>query len=359
MKGAWKRAGFYSDIHANDVTQQGEFETVVCYEMRTGRLCWEHRHEASLYAVEGGHGPRATPTISLGRVYALGATGILNCLDGATGRCIWSTNILEDNQVMNRLFGMAGSPLVLEPYVIVSPGGQGSSLVAYDCETGKKVWAGGTGQASYSSPQYATICGEPQVLIFDGEGIQGHRLGTGERRWGYPWVSNPAEKNNVCQPVIFDDDATDDVTRVFIASGYGQGCALLEVDRSEDDFGVQVVWRNRNLKAKFSSVVSRDGHIYGLDERILVCLDLETGKRVWKRGRYGFGQLLLVGDLLVVQAETGDVALVEASSAEYREVARIAALEGRTWNHPVLSGPLLLVRNDHEAACYEVPVSEE
>lgn len=338
--------------------QHGEFETVVCYELRTGRPCWEHHDRASLWAVEGGHGPRATPTIHGGRVYAVGATGILNCLEGSTGHRLWSVNILEDNDVQNCLFGMAGSPLIVEPYVIVSPGGQGSSIVAYDQLTGKKIWANGSGQASYSSPQYADVCGEPQVLIFDGEGIDGHSLAGGTRRWRHPWVSNPAEKNNVCQPVVIDDDLTDESTRVFIASGYGQGCILLEVQRNGEQFSVRELWTNRNLKAKFSSVVTRDGYIYGLDERILVCLDLASGKRAWKQGRYGFGQLMLVGNLLLIQAESGDIALVDAASDGYREFDRIAALNGRTWNHPVLAGHFLLVRNDREAICYELPTEE-
>ena len=267
--------------------------------------------------------------------------------------------MLKDNNVENRLYGMAGSPLVAKSLVIVSPGGDGSSLVAYDIETGEKIWSAGSGQASYSSPQPAVIGGEAQVIIFDGEGLRGHDLRSGARRWAHPWISNPAERNNVCQPVVLNDETDDGASRVFVASGYGRGCALLEVRRADEQFVVHELWSSRNLKAKFSSVVVRGGHVYGLDERILVCVDLETGHRAWKRGRYGFGQLLLIDDLLLIQAETGDVAMVGASPSHYQELSRFAALKGRTWNHPVLAGSLLLVRNDREAACFELPLSED
>jgi outer membrane protein assembly factor BamB len=126
---------------------------------------------------------------------------------------------------------------------------------------------------------------------------------------------------------------------------------------SEPDIEVTPIWQNRNLKAKFTCVVFRDGHVYGLDERILTCIDVATGKRKWKRGRYGHGQLALVNDVLVIQAEPGEVCLVEARPDQFREIARLSALSERTWNHPVISGRYLLVRNDREAACFELKLS--
>ncbi len=125
------------------------------------------------------------------------------------------------------------------------------------------------------------------------------------------------------------------------------------VEEARDRF----LWESRGLKAKFSNVVYAGGFLYGLDDGILVCLDPESGERRWKRGRYGHGQIMLVDDLLLVLGEDGTVALVEASPEAYREVSRFPALEGKTWNHPALAGPYLLVRNDHEAACYELPLA--
>ncbi len=334
--------------------QRGEYETVVCYELRTGHEVWTHADETCFEEITSGKGPRATPTIHNGHVFALGATGILNCLEGADGRRVWSVNILEDNEAENALFGMCGSPLVLNGLVVVNPGGAAGSLVAYDEQTGERVWSGGKAAASYSSPQYADFRERPQVLNFNADGISGHDASNGVVLWHHPWVSQPNERNNVCQPVVLPGDG-ERPNAVFISSGYGQGCAVLELIETKGRFEVRERWRNRNLRAKFSSVVRRDRHIYGLDNTILACIDLDTGDCCWKGGRYGYGQLVLADDLLIVQAESGDVALVEATPEQYHERAIFPALDQRTWNHPVVCGDMLLVRNDQEAACYRLP----
>lgn len=334
--------------------QRGDYENVVCYELRTGREVWIHADLTSFNEVTSGKGPRATPTIVGGRVFSLGATGILNCLDGATGERLWFADILADNNAKNTLFGMSGSPLVINNLVIVCPGGRNASLAAYDVDTGRRVWTGGDAGASYSSPQYASFVEFPQIISFNAEGLFGHALDSGAVLWSFHWVSNPAERNNVCQPVVIEGNP-EHPYQVFISSGYGQGCALLEIIHHGESFEVRERWRNLNLKTKFSSVVRRGRHVYGLDDKILVCIDLATGNRCWKRGRYGYGQLVLANDLLVIQAETGEVVLVEASPERHRELAKFAALDHRTWNHPVVSGDILLVRNDREAACYQLP----
>jgi outer membrane protein assembly factor BamB len=153
--------------------------------------------------------------------------------------------------------------------------------------------------------------------------------------------------------------------RVFVSSGYGIGCKLFQIARDEDNqLKATLVWETPRLKAKFTNVVHRDGYIYGLDDGVLVCLDLANGQRKWKRGRYGHGQVILVDDpeirdengLLLVSAESGDVLLVEVNPNESKELARFPTLASKTWNNPALAGQYLLVRNDREAACYELPL---
>ena len=336
--------------------QRRENEVVVCYEVSSGREVWVHRDRVRFHEPTSDAGPRATPTIDGGRVYALGATGILNCLNGGTGARLWSVNILETHDVENRIFGMVASPIVMDGLVIVCPGGVGSSVVAYDAQTGKEIWSGGDADASYSSPQSAVLLGSRQVLNFNAEGLFAHDVTDGAVLWSLPWISNIEERNNVCQPLVLPPENDETEAHLFLASGYGVGCARLAVRRDGGRFSVRKVWANRHLKPKFSSVVVRDGFVYGLDGPVLTCLDLETGQRQWKAGRYGCGQLLLVDDLLLVQMESGAVALVGASPAGHRELGRFTALDDRTWNHPVLSGPFLLVRNDREAACYELKI---
>ncbi|MFN0018667.1 MAG: PQQ-binding-like beta-propeller repeat protein [Pirellulaceae bacterium] len=339
--------------------QRKEEEAVVCYEVRTGREVWVHRDKAHFYEATGDEGPRATPTIHNGRVYALGATGILNCLEGNSGKRLWKVNILEESGATNRLFGMAGSPLVVDDQdrtlVIVTPGGKGSAVAAYDAASGNRVWHGGVSDPSYSSPQLAEICGRRQVLSFNADGLFAHDLQNGSVLWSVPWISNPAERNNVCQPVPWASADNGRPDSVFISSGYNMGSALFEISREGSGYFVVERWTNRALKAKFSSVVLHQGHIYGFDGASLACVELATGERKWKAGHYGYGQLVLAGSNLLVQLEAGEIALVEGAPDSHREISRFTALDGRTWNHPVLAGNLLIVRNDREAACFELP----
>ena len=328
--------------------QEGDTEKIVCYDLKTGSLKWSHGDPARFQTPPAGVGPRATPTIAGNRVYTLGATGLLNCLDFATGKSIWSTDIIRDNQSKVADWGISGSPLVINDLVVVSAGGiEGRSLAAYHKDTGKFMWGGGNDSAGYSSPQLRALAGIPQILIFNYKSVVSHDTGTGRVLWRFAWPS----AESVAQPVPLPDD------RLLVSSGYGIGSKLLHIQRDIDGkLKANLLWESRGLKAKFTNVVYRDGYIYGLDDGILVCLDISNGKRTWKKGRYGHGQMILVEDLLLLQAESGDVVLVEANSTSHVELGRFSALVGRTWNNPTFAAPYLLVRNDREAACYELPL---
>jgi outer membrane protein assembly factor BamB len=328
--------------------QRGEIEMVTCYEASTGRLRWHHDDTTRFSNAVSSDGPRATPTIRDGRVYALGGTGRLHVLDLATGRVIWEVDVGEEAGASIPEYGVSHSPLVLDDVVVVAAGGsRGGSLVAYDRETGERAWSGGSGSAAYSSPVLVELAGRDQILVFNQEGLWGHDPAGGEVLWNVEW---PDGTQRVSQPVVVGDD------RVFLSSGYGVGGKMFRVSvDGQGSSAVEMLWESLSLKAKFTNVVHRDGFLYGLDDGILACVDVETGERRWKGGRYGHGQIILAGDLLLVQAEDGDVFLVEAVADAHRELGRLAALDGKTWNHPALAGRRLLVRNDREAACYELP----
>jgi outer membrane protein assembly factor BamB len=175
----------------------------------------------------------------------------------------------------------------------------------------------------------------------------GHDPTDGHMLWRYPWGEERWPK--CTQPVVLDGD------RLLLAASFNAGTVLLQIKSGEKgQFSAAEVWKNRNLKSEFSNVVVRAGFIYGLDDGILVCLDATSGQRKWKDGHYGHGQVLLAGDLLLIQTETGPVALVEASPDGFQEVGRLQALTAKTWNPPALAGDLLLVRNDQDAACYRL-----
>ena len=331
--------------------QQEELELVTAYHLRTGDLIWRHEDRTRYETFIAGVGPRATPTIAGGRVFALGATGILNCLDLENGKRIWSRNIASDNDALIPEWGFSGSPLVLDNKVIVCAGGVSErSLVAYAVENGEFIWGGGTARAHYSSPFLTVLKGTQQVLIFNAQGIDSHDPQAGTLLWHHPWkLGHP----HVAMPVVLPNE------RIAVSSGYGTGCELIELKRADDgSFTPTTVWKSLRLKAKFTNFIHHQGYLYGLDDGVMVCIDADDGSLRWKKGSYGHGQQILVEGLLVVTAENGDIVLLEPVPEENRELERLPALDGKTWNPPALAQEYLVIRNHMEAACYRLPVAE-
>lgn len=335
--------------------QRGEDEnkeSVTCYEVATGKLRWAYATPGRFSAALAGVGPRATPTIHEGKVYALGALGHFVCLDGETGKPIWHRNIVADNGARLPQWGKSSSPLIHENAVIVSAGGpDGKSLVAYDKLDGKLLWSAGDDASSYSSPTLFTLGGVPQIVIVNQQTVSSHDPSDGHILWQHVWPDKDVPSPNVSQPLAVGDD------RVLMSKGYGVGSALWQIKHDGDNWSVEQLWRNNNMKTKMTNAVVRDGFVYGLDEGILSCIEVASGAKKWKKGKFGHGQVLLVDDLLLVQSEQGDVALVEARPEAYKELTRFTAVSGQSWNCPALSGHKLLVRTDQEAACYELPAA--
>jgi outer membrane protein assembly factor BamB len=293
------------------IEQRRDREAVVCYDAATGGEVWVFSYPADFQESMGGPGPRATPTIAGTDVFSLGAVGDLVCLDLRTGKKKWNVNILADNA--NIMWAMSGSPLVYQNMVIVNAGAQtpasrGKALRAYDRSSGSLIWASGDTRAGYSSPMLATLAGKLQILLFDADCIAGYDPRDGARLWKKDWPG--FQGVNVAQPLVVHGD------RIFVSRSYDVGAgAMLKI--TEKDGGWQVpdppLWENRYLRCKFTSPVLYKDHIFGLDEGIMVCLDVKTGKRLWRGGRYGHGQILLSGGLILVLAEDGKLVLVEAA----------------------------------------------
>ncbi len=335
-----------ADGRAFTIEQRRAQEVVAAYDVETGRELWKHGWDSEFRESMGGDGPRATPTWHDGRVYALGAAGELRCLDAKTGKLLWNRNILRDNAAENLQWGMSASPLIVDDKVVVLPGGtSGKSVVAYHRLTGAPVWKALDDEASYTSPMLVTLAGRRQILVVTMSRAVG-LAEDGALLWEYPWRNGSGI--NVAQPIVTGPN------RFFISAGYGKGAALVEVTGSGKSFAARAVWENNSMKNKFQSSVLHNGYVYGLDEGILTCIEVATGERKWKGGRYGYGQLLLAGDHLIVITETGELVLVRAAPDQHTEVARFQAIEGKTWNVPAISNNRLLVRNTTEMACYSL-----
>ena len=337
--------------------QVGDDERVTCLDIATGQTLWSHSERTRFSEWQGGDGPRATPTVQDGRVYAMGGTGILLCLDAATGRLVWRRSVLEENGLSNLIWGTSSSPLIIDGLTVITGGrGSGAVLYAYRSSDGSPAWKSGEGDASYASPILATLAGRRVILSNNATSLTAHDPTTGRILFDHAWGGSKWPKAS--QPVVLPGD------RVFVSGGYGMGCQIIQVktgeagsDRATGALKTETAWKGITMKTQFNSPGLRNGYVYGLDDGLLACVDATTGRRIWKDGRFGSGQTLIVGDTVVVQNENGTVHACAASPDGFRELGQIAALSSKTWNQPAVAGRYLLVRNDREAVCWELPAA--
>jgi outer membrane protein assembly factor BamB len=330
--------------------QRGPNECVICYDAETGREIWVQEIEARFSDPLGGPGPRATPQLANGSLFVHGADGDLLKLNPVSGKIIWQTNIGETAGRKPPEWGFSSSPLVMNDVVVVHAGGEGNKgTLAFDTETGALKWSAPAGDHSYSSPQSATLAEEELVIMMTNAGMRLLNPINGEVRLNYDW---PHRGYRALQPQVVKDN------HILLATDMGTGTRLIKISEAGQSLEAEDIWSTRNLKADFNDFVVFDGNLYGFDGGLFACVDLDTGDRQWKGGRYGKGQVLLLEDsgLLFISSERGQGVLVKATPEEHIELATTPLLKGKTWNHPVVVGDRLFIRNAEEAACYRLPV---
>lgn len=322
--------------------QRGEEEVVSCYNLATGEPVWKHGDAARFWESNAGAGPRGTPTLSNGRVYALGATGILNALDARDGSVTWSRDAAADTGAKLPVWGFSGSPLVIGDTVVVAVSG---ALAAYDAATGNPRWLNRAEGDSYSSPHLAKIEGVEQILMLNKTGAVSVSPADGKLLWEHAWQGYP-----IVQPALTADGD------ILISVSDSGGTRRIAVAHGAGKWTTEERWTSIGLKPYFNDFVVHKGHAFGFDGSYLASMDLKSGKRKWKGGRYGSGQLVLLPDqdLLLVLSEKGELALAKADPDQFTELAQLPAIEGKTWNHPVLAGDVLLVRNGEEMAAFRL-----
>ena len=377
----------FAVVNGSAVTQEqrSDEECVVCYNVANGNVQWNYsvprRHEDTVGM--GKPGPRATPTIDEGNVYAVSATGILDCLRGNDGTSIWSANVPElvgidqiykvnstgnkySEETSTLAWGRSHSPLIYQDKVIV-PGGslpstdenfetnksKAATLLAFDKKTGELVWRGGSRMVAYGSPIITTVLGKEQIVLIAEDHAVGHDPETGEELWAFERAGQSNAAANCSQVTPISE------TQLLFSKGYNAGGELVEVSRDEatGKYSVESVKKDsRILKTKLTSPVIHDGHLYSLSDGYLECVQIEGLKRKWKkRGRFGNGQVLLVGDDLLVHSEGGVLYMIETNPNIYQELDKIKTIEGVCWNTLCLYRDMLLVRSELEAACIKLP----
>ena len=351
----WRREigpGWSSFIGVGDYLftqeQRGDAELVSCYRADTGAPVWQ-QGETVLFDDAMGLGPRATPVFHEGRLYTQGATGLLQCLDAATGEVLWHRQLTEDGDTEVPAFAFSSSPLVVDNLVVVfTAGNAGKSVIAYHQETGEIAWSAGPKDEGYASPQLSVVAGIPQILIASNFGMQGFAAEDGTVLWQHPW---DIETNPRCvQPAVWKEE-------YILFGGTGtSGSRLLHVTRENETWTVAEAWYQKRFGPYFNNGILYKNHYYGYDDVRLACITMETGERAWTGDRYG-GQLIFIEamEMLLLLSERGDLALVRAVPDRFEEVARFTALNGKTWNHPIIHHGKLYVRNSEEAACFELP----
>ncbi len=343
--------------------QAGDEEVVGCYALTTGKELWRRSFPGRHAEPLGGVGPRSTPTWHNGKVFVQTGCGIAASLEGATGEVLWQVDLIKlgfESQKSSESaiqWGRSGSPLIANhegrDLVILPRGGRPGaskpiSLIALNGETGEEVWSGGETQISYASPTLIEFDGMTQVVSVNEGNVSGHDLGSGALLWKEDWPSRSNADACASQPVPLGDGY------VLLGKGYAAGSKLIRVTRGSEGEGkwnVETVWKNaRVLKTKLTSAIYADGKLFGLNDGILECIEPMTGERVWRAGRYGQGQVLVVNHQLLVTSEGGMLILVDAKSGKKRFEQQV--LDGVCWNYPAVAGPFVLMRNGSEMACF-------
>ncbi|MBI9069651.1 MAG: PQQ-binding-like beta-propeller repeat protein [Salinivirgaceae bacterium] len=321
--------------------QRGEEEMVSCYHLESGEPIWQHTDSARFWDSHAGAGPRSTPTLTDSLICSQGATGIVNVMKSIDGSVLWTRNAAEDIQDTIPGWGYCSSPVIVDSILVTAISG---TLIAYNLLTGDMLWTGAEGGENYSSPHLASIEGIKQILYSNPKGTTSFEPNTGKVLWERKW-----EMSAIVQPAITESGD------ILISEGYKKAIHKISVTKQNENWKIKEHWTSTNIKPDFNDLVTHKGFIYGFEGLSLTCIDLKDGERKWKNGRFG-GQIILLADqdLLIVVTEKGKLLLADANPEEFKKLAEIPAIKGKTWNHPVLVKDILLVRNMNEMVAYKL-----
>lgn len=329
----------------------GTDEKVFALNERDGRPGWSVSTGGGAYRDGTGDGPRCTPTVDGDRIYALGALGDLVCLDARTGQRRWHKNVLKEFGGNAGHWGICESPLIDGDKVIVTPGGRGATLVALNKNNGDEIWKSRV--PSDPGPGYASaiaieVGGVRQYVNFTARGLIGVRANDGE----FLWQSNSSANGTAnCSAAVFHDN------HVFYGSGYGTGGSCLRLESNGNTTRADEVYKTKDMKNHHGGMVVVDGFLYGCDEQILTCIDMLSGKVMWKERSPGKGSITFADGMLIVRNEQGPVTLVEANSQRYVEKGQFDQpnrSRRQAWAYPVVANGHLLLRDQETLLCYDL-----
>lgn len=351
----WKATGAgiaYSSFSSSNgrlftLGARGDTEYVIAFDAATGKKLWEVPN-GRRFRNEMGDGPRSTPTIDGDRVYAFGGSGDLTALEPATGKRIWSINVVDKFGGSTPYWGYSESPLVYGDRIILNAGGRRASVVAINKVDGSTLWQNHNDDAAYSSPVLLRTGSLAQIVFFTGIRALAVDPRDGRLLWSYNKVSNNTA--NIATPVVRG-------TKVFFSSDYGTGAALLDVKAAGNIASATEVYFTREMRNHHASSVLVGDHIYGFNSSILTALKFDTGEMTWRHRSVGKGSLIYADERLYLYGEDGTVGLAEATPAGYRERGRFSiapSTSNPSWSHPIITNGKLIVRDQDNVYAYLV-----
>ncbi|HET8774078.1 MAG TPA: PQQ-binding-like beta-propeller repeat protein, partial [Thermoanaerobaculia bacterium] len=278
---------------------RGNTEYVLAFDAASGKRIWEVAH-GRRFSNDRGDGPRATPTVDGDRVYAFGASGDLTVLEAASGKVVWTANVLSKFGGSNISWGLSESPLILSDRILVNAGGRGASIVALRKTDGSLIWRSQSDEPGYSSAVLQDVGGIRQAIFFTGERALGVDVSDGRLLWSYNRVANRTA--NIATPIVRGD-------RVFLSSDYGTGAALLAITADGARVNAREVYFTNEMRNHHASSVLVGDHLYGFSSTILTAMHFETGRQVWRDRSVGKGSLIFADDRLYLFSENGVVGL--------------------------------------------------
>ena len=331
------------------IEQVGEQESLIARSLGDGTEQWKVNEPTKSYDMLSGTGPRSTPTIHDGKIYSLFSNGRLACVEASNGSINWNIKTIPDNYDFPE-WGLSISPLIWNDMIILNLGGETSAAKAYSIDTGEEIWSSEiAGKGVYLSPEILNILDEKHLIIALEGKIASLNPYNGKTLWTKPWK---IFMNNVqiVQPIQVSQDS------FVLAAGYGKGaeCFIVNKDSENDGYRIETLWKSKDLKAKFSNPVLKDGYLYGLSENLLVCLEAKTGKLMWRGKKYSYGRILLDKKEMLILGHSGVLSVVEASPDGFREISSRQLLsDTRCWNGPAFINGYLLARNGEQIACFD------
>ena len=335
------------------VQKDGE-QQLVSLDALTGKTVWE-QPLAPEYQNGMGNGPRATPAISGELIFSYTGEGILSAVNFASGKIVWTHNIVEELGGQVADYGMASSPLIIDNRVHVTVGAPNATVAAFDAATGKLVWKSGEDPAGYSSPTLLNVGGRSQLVVYSGASVLGLSPDNGTLLWRHPYETN--FDCNIVTPLAVKD-------QVFVSSGENHGSVLLSLKPKGNKFEVGEVWKSQGpksvLRNEWQTSILHDGFLYGFDNvgaagpvTHLTCVNAATGERAWQELRFGKGNLIAADGKLFMTTMNGELVVAKISSKGYEEIGRAEVLK-QTRQAPALSNGLLYLRDNDEIICLDV-----